>query len=55
VAVSAFLAGRISFPQIWRTVERVMNCHTSVANPALDVILRADQWARTEADKLATD
>ena len=49
VAVSAFLAGEISFPRIWQTVEEVMNRHTSVAKPSLDAILRADQWARTEA------
>jgi 1-deoxy-D-xylulose-5-phosphate reductoisomerase len=49
VAVAAFLAGRISFPRIWETVEEVMNRHTSVAKPALDAILRADQWARQEA------
>jgi 1-deoxy-D-xylulose-5-phosphate reductoisomerase len=55
VAVSAFLAGRIGFPRIWETVEAVMNRHTSVAKPALDVILRADQWARAEAGMLATD
>lgn len=51
VAVSAFLAGRISFPRIWGTVAEVMNRHTSVAKPSLDAILRADQWARTEANK----
>lgn len=49
VAVSAFLAGRISFPRIWQTVEEVMNRHTSVAKPTLDAILRADLWAREEA------
>jgi len=49
VAVAAFLAGQISFPRIWRTVEEVMNRHTSVAKPTLDAILRADQWARAEA------
>jgi len=49
VAVAAFLAGRISFPRIWRTVTEVMNRHTSIAKPTLDVILRVDQWARTEA------
>jgi|ERR1043166_8468783 1-deoxy-D-xylulose-5-phosphate reductoisomerase len=52
VAVAAFLAGQISFPRIWRTVEEVMNRHTSVAKPTLDAILRADQWARTEASAL---
>ena len=55
VAVAAFLAGEISFPRIWETVEAVMNRHTSVAKPALDAILRADRWARAEASKLATD
>ena len=49
IAVAAFLAGRISFPRIWQTVEEVMNRHTSVAKPTLDAILRADQWARAEA------
>jgi 1-deoxy-D-xylulose-5-phosphate reductoisomerase len=49
VAVAAFLAGQISFPRIWQTVEEVMNRHTSVAKPTLDAILRADQWARAEA------
>jgi 1-deoxy-D-xylulose-5-phosphate reductoisomerase len=53
VAAAAFLAGRISFPRIWQTVEEVMNRHTSVAKPTLDAILRADQWARAEACKLA--
>jgi 1-deoxy-D-xylulose-5-phosphate reductoisomerase len=49
VAVAAFLAGQISFPRIWETVEEVMNRHTTVAKPTLDAILRADQWARAEA------
>jgi len=49
VAVSAFLERKISFPRIWQMVEQVMNRHTSVAHPDLDAILRADQWARTEA------
>ena len=49
VAVSAFLDGRITFPQIWETVKAVMDGHTSIAHPDLDAILRADQWARGEA------
>ena len=49
VAVAAFLDRRVSFPSIWQTVEEVMNRHTSVAHPALDAILQADQWARAEA------
>src|SRR5213596_2869352 len=53
VAVAAFLAGRISFRRIWRTVEQVMNAHESVAQPDLDEILRADHWARAEAGRHA--
>jgi 1-deoxy-D-xylulose-5-phosphate reductoisomerase len=51
VAVSSFLEKRMRFPQIWQTVERVMNAHQSVAHPGLDEILQADQWARTEAGR----
>jgi 1-deoxy-D-xylulose-5-phosphate reductoisomerase len=52
VAVAAFLAGRISFPRIWQTIEKVINRHTTVAKPTLDAILRADQWARAEASAM---
>jgi 1-deoxy-D-xylulose-5-phosphate reductoisomerase len=55
VAVSAFLDRQIRFPQIWQTVEETMHRHTSIAHPDLDAILRADQWARSEAKKIATD
>ena len=55
VAVSAFLERKISFPRIWQTVEQVMDRHPNVAHPDLDAILRADQWARVEARKLAAD
>ena len=54
IAVSAFLERKISFPRIWQTVEQVMNRHSNVAHPDLGAILRADQWARGEARKLAT-
>jgi 1-deoxy-D-xylulose-5-phosphate reductoisomerase len=49
VAVAAFLGGQVRFPQIWGIVEDVMDRHTTVAHPDLDVILRADQWARAQA------
>jgi 1-deoxy-D-xylulose-5-phosphate reductoisomerase len=49
VAVAAFLERRLRFPQIWETVERVMDRHDTVAHPDLDEILRADRWARGEA------
>jgi 1-deoxy-D-xylulose-5-phosphate reductoisomerase len=55
VAVSAFLERKVSFPRIWQTVEQVMNRHSNVAHPDLGAILRADQWARAEAMKLAAN
>jgi len=49
--------GKIGFLQIFETVEKVMLAHHTggppgaswVASPTLDVILKADLWARTEA------
>ena len=52
VAVAAFLAREIPFPRIWELVEEVMNCHDCVAHPELDAILKADLWARKEAEGL---
>jgi len=49
IAVAGFLEGKVRFPHVWRMVEEVMNRHTCVAQPDLDAILRADQWARNEA------
>jgi len=51
IAVAAFLQRKVGFPRIWQIVEAVMNRHASVAHPDLDAILRADQWARAEAEK----
>ena len=51
VAVSSFLEKRMRFPQIWQTVEQVMNVHESIAHPGLDEILQADQWARAETGR----
>jgi 1-deoxy-D-xylulose-5-phosphate reductoisomerase len=51
MAVAAFLDHKVRFPEIWRIVEQVMNRHTPVANPDLDAILRADQWARAQAQR----
>jgi 1-deoxy-D-xylulose-5-phosphate reductoisomerase len=48
-AVARFLAGRLSFPGIWQTVESVMNGHKVVSRPTLDDIVAADEWARTAA------
>ena len=49
VAVDAFLARRINFPQISELVARVMSRHAVVEHPDLPRILEADRWARQEA------
>lgn len=49
VAVEAFLQGKIPFPAIWQTVERVMAKHVPVLHPSLEQIVDADQWARRQA------
>ena len=51
IAVGAFLERKVRFPEIWQIVEQVMNRHTPVAHPDLDAILRADQWARAQAQR----
>jgi 1-deoxy-D-xylulose-5-phosphate reductoisomerase len=49
VAVGAFLEGRIPFPGIWGTVERVMAAHTVCACTDLETVNEADAWARRAA------
>ncbi len=49
VAVEAFLNERIAFPEIWKTVERVMSKHQTLAHPTLEALIEADAWARREA------
>ncbi len=53
VAVEKFLEGRIAFSGIWHTVEKVLRMHRGTANPSLEEILAADEWARAEARALA--
>ncbi|WP_461783898.1 1-deoxy-D-xylulose-5-phosphate reductoisomerase [Prosthecobacter sp.] len=54
VAVEAFLNGKIPFPGIWQTVERIMNDHQVIAHPNLEALIEADAWARrTAADSLS--
>lgn len=48
-AVEAFLSERLKFGDIPRVVERVLDRHTSVAEPALEDVLGAEEWARAEA------
>jgi 1-deoxy-D-xylulose-5-phosphate reductoisomerase len=49
VAVDAFLQGHSRFPDIWRTVERVMQQHQVVQHPSLEALVEADAWARRSA------
>jgi 1-deoxy-D-xylulose-5-phosphate reductoisomerase len=51
VAVEAFCAGRINFPQISETVARTMDRHQVTEHPTLKEILAADVWSREEALK----
>lgn len=46
VAVNAFLAGRLDFTGIWRTVEAACSAHQNRLHPSLTEILEADAWAR---------
>ena len=52
VAVDAFLNGKINFPGIWQTVERVMTAHQVIAHPNLQVLIESDAWARQKASEM---
>jgi 1-deoxy-D-xylulose-5-phosphate reductoisomerase len=45
-AVSAFAEGRIAFGEISTLVGLTIDAHQFVAEPTLDDLLAADQWAR---------
>ncbi|MBB5037764.1 1-deoxy-D-xylulose-5-phosphate reductoisomerase [Prosthecobacter dejongeii] len=49
VAVEAFLTERTTFPDIWKTVARVMEKHQVIQHPDLTTLIEADAWARQEA------
>ena len=53
VAVELFLQGRIGFMDIYRTIDRVLEDHTSLPGSSLDEILAADHWAKVRARKVA--
>jgi 1-deoxy-D-xylulose-5-phosphate reductoisomerase len=46
VAVELFLDGRIGFADIPRLVADALEQHRSIADPSLDDIIAADEWAR---------
>jgi 1-deoxy-D-xylulose-5-phosphate reductoisomerase len=55
IAVEAFRERRIGFTDIPSIIETVLGRHTSTPVTSLDVVLDADHWARTEADRVITE
>ncbi|MCW1915927.1 1-deoxy-D-xylulose-5-phosphate reductoisomerase [Luteolibacter sp. GHJ8] len=49
IAVDAFVAGRIGFPDIWRVVGETMQRHEVAAADSLESVIAADAWARRVA------
>ncbi len=53
VAVEAFVAGKLSFAGIWRTVEAVLTASSPRDyGQSLDVIIEDDAWAREETKRI---
>jgi 1-deoxy-D-xylulose-5-phosphate reductoisomerase len=52
VAVEGFLAGKLRFTGIPRLIEKTMNAHAVEHVSSLDVVRRADAWARTRAREM---
>jgi 1-deoxy-D-xylulose-5-phosphate reductoisomerase len=48
-AVEAFLSERMRFGAIVTVIERVLGAHEGVAEPELDDVLAAEEWARARA------
>ncbi len=51
VAVAAFLDGRIGFTDIPAVIRGTMDAHTPMTPGKVEDIMRADRWARREAEK----
>jgi 1-deoxy-D-xylulose-5-phosphate reductoisomerase len=49
VAVKLFLSHRISFTDIAKIVQKTLEQHRNIAQPSLEEILAADDWARERA------
>lgn len=52
VAVENFLAGKLSFSGIWRTVEKVLERQNQQPDPDWDLVLATDAQARREATEI---
>ncbi len=51
IAVQSFLENKIGFIQISKVIDNVMKKHKSIDRPTLSKIIKAADWARTEAKK----
>jgi 1-deoxy-D-xylulose-5-phosphate reductoisomerase len=51
-AVAAFCDGAVPFGEIPRLVERAITQHSLQAQPTLDDLLKADQWARLAVQEM---
>ncbi len=54
VVVEAFLNDGIRFDEIPKIIESVLDAHQQQEASTLEDILKADEWARREADKIAS-
>jgi 1-deoxy-D-xylulose-5-phosphate reductoisomerase len=52
VAVNAFLKKMIRFPAIPHVIKKTMDQHSLISETGLDVILKADKWARKKAQEI---
>jgi 1-deoxy-D-xylulose-5-phosphate reductoisomerase len=55
IAVEAFLDGNLGFMAIPQLVEQVMNAHVSERVSSLQVVRRADTWAREQAREITRE
>ncbi|MDI6742962.1 MAG: 1-deoxy-D-xylulose-5-phosphate reductoisomerase [Smithella sp.] len=52
IAVHAFMQKKIRFIDLPIVIEKVLNLHQVIGNPALEDILQADRWARMQTEKI---
>jgi 1-deoxy-D-xylulose-5-phosphate reductoisomerase len=55
IAVSAFLDRKLGFMAIPNVIQKAMDAHTPEAVSTLEVVRRADQWAREYARDAARE
>ena len=55
VAVKYFLEEKIGFMDIPRVLKATMNAHTPILLKSVDEALRADLWARHEAERIIAE